>query len=122
MAEMIMDTHSGGISAQTAPRLRNDPDVAGLAATAMTEGQLDGRGVTVVGMQSVMGKRSSPVLAGRLPSTPDEIALAGRDLRALHECVGDLITARGARGPVALHSWRRNGALSSSAAGSSSSW
>ena len=99
----IGNPHSGDISGQIAPRLRNDPDVAGFAATAMTEGQLDGRGVTVVGMQSLVGDVAPPVLAGRLPSAPHEIALGGRELRALHKRVGDLITARGASGPVALH-------------------
>jgi hypothetical protein len=99
----IGNPHSGDLSAQVAPRLRHDPDVAGFAATAMTEGQLDGRGVTVVGVQSVRGDVAPPVLAGRLPAAPDEIALGGRELRALHKRVGDLITARGARGPVTLH-------------------
>jgi hypothetical protein len=121
MAEMIMDTHFGGISAQTAPRLQNDPDVAGLAATVMTEGHLDGPQRHRRGPAVRHGERNSLVLAGRLPSTPDEIAPGGRDLRALRKRVGELITARGARGSVAIHSWRRNGPLSSSAAGSPSS-
>jgi hypothetical protein len=99
----IGNPHSGDLTAQTAPRLRHDPDVAGFAATAMTDGQLDGRGVTVVGMQSVKGDVAPPVLAGRLPAAPGEIALGGRELRALRKRVGDLITARGARGPVVLH-------------------
>ena len=43
------------------------------------------------------------MLAGRLPRAPGEIALGGRELRALHKRIGDHITARGARGPVALH-------------------
>ena len=99
----IGNPHSGDLSAQTAPRLYHDPAVAGFAATAMTEGQLDGRGVTVVGVQSVKGDLAPPILAGRLPGAPDEIALGGRELRALHKRVGDLIIARGARGPVTLH-------------------
>jgi hypothetical protein len=68
----------------------------------MVDRPLDGRHVSVVGMQSVTGDVAPPVLAGRLPRSPDEIALGGRELRALHKGIGGLITARGARGPVAL--------------------
>jgi hypothetical protein len=99
----IGNPHSGDISAQTEHRLRNNPDVAGFTATAMAETQLGGRHVTVVGMQSVLGAVAPPVLAGRLPAAPDEIALGGRELRALHKRVGDQITARTARGSIALH-------------------
>jgi len=99
----VGNPHSGDISAQTEPRLRKDPDVAGFTATGMSDWLLDGRDVTVVGMQPVTGNVAPPVLAGRLPRAPGEIALGGRELRALHKGVGDHITARGARGPVALH-------------------
>jgi putative ABC transport system permease protein len=99
----VGNPHSGDISAQTEQKLRNNPDVAGFTATAMAEAQLDGHHVTVVGMQSVRGAVAPPVLAGRLPDAPDEIALGGRDLRALHKRVGDQVTARTARGSVALH-------------------
>src|SRR5262249_59608926 len=83
--------------------LGNNPEAAGSAATAMTETQLGGRHVTVVGMQSALGEVAPPVLAGRLPDAPDEIALGGRELRVLHKRIGDHITARTARGSRALH-------------------
>jgi hypothetical protein len=95
--------HDGDISVQTEHKLRENPDVAGFAATAMAETQLGGRHVTVVGMQSVLGDITLPVLAGRLPYAPDEIALGGRELRALHKRVGDHITAHTARGSRDLH-------------------
>jgi hypothetical protein len=98
----VGNPHSGDISAQTEARLRTNPDVAGFTATAMFDPPLDGRHVSVVGMRSVTGNVAPPVLAGRLPRAPDEIALGGRELRAAHKSIGDLITARGARGPVAL--------------------
>jgi hypothetical protein len=98
----VGNPHSGDISAQTEARLRKNPDVAGFTATAMFDPPLDGRHVSVVGMRSVTGNVAPPVLAGRLPRAPDEIALGGRELRAVHKSIGDLITARGARGPVAL--------------------
>ena len=99
----VGNPHSGDISAQTEPRLRKDPDVAGFTATAMGDWLLDGHDITIVGMQPVTGDVAPPVLAGRLPRAPGEIALGGRELRALHKGIGDHITARGARGPAALH-------------------
>ena len=101
----VGNPHSGDISAQTEPRLRKDPDVAGFTATAMSDGLLLGRPatITIVGMQPVTGEGEAPVLTGLLRRAPGEIALGGRELRALHKRIGDHITARGARGPVALH-------------------
>jgi putative ABC transport system permease protein len=99
----VGNPHSGDISAQIEPRLRQDPDVAGFTATAMSGGRLDGRLVPIVGIQSITGDVAPPMLAGRLPRAPNEIALGGRELRALHKGIGDLTMAPGARGPVALH-------------------
>jgi FtsX-like permease family len=99
----VGNPHSGDISAQIEPRLRKDPDVAGFTATAMGGGRLDGRLVPIVGIQPIQGDVAPPVLAGRLPRAPDEIALGGAELRALHKRIGDLTMAPGARGPVALH-------------------
>ncbi len=99
----VGNPHSGDTSAQTEPQLRKNPDVAGFTATAMGDGRLDGRQVPVVGIQSLRGAVAPPVLAGRLPRTPGEIALGGRELRALHKSIGDFTMARGARGPLALH-------------------
>src|SRR5207247_8354236 len=50
----------------------------------------------------VKGGVAPPVLAGRLPRAPNEIALGGRELRALHKRVGDRTISRGAHGPVPL--------------------
>jgi putative ABC transport system permease protein len=69
----------------------------------MAETQLGGRHVTVVGMQPVLGDVAPPVLAGRLPDAPGEIALGGRELRALHKRTGDRVTARTPRGSRDLH-------------------
>ena len=98
----VGNPHYGDISAQAEHKLRENPDVAGFAATAMAETQLGARHVTIVGMQSVQGDIAPPVLAG-LPDAPDEIALGGRELRALHKRIGDHITARTARGSLDLH-------------------
>jgi hypothetical protein len=99
----VGNPHSGDTSAQTEPQLRKNPDVAGFTATAVVDGRLGGRGVPIAGMQPVTGAVAPPVLAGRLPRTSGEIALGGRELRALHKSIGGLTMARGASGPVALH-------------------
>jgi hypothetical protein len=99
----VGNPHSGDTSAQTESQLRKNPDIAGFAATAIADARLDGRDVPVMGMQPRTGDVAPPVLAGRLPRAPDEISLGGRELRALHKRIGDLTTARGTHGPLALH-------------------
>jgi len=99
----VGNPHSGDTSAQAVPRLRADPFVSGITVTAMGDALLDGRDdVTVVAMQAVKGRAVPPVLAGRLPRAANEIALGGRELRALGKRVGDSVPARGVRGPVTL--------------------
>jgi hypothetical protein len=99
----VGNPHSGDVSAQAVPRLRADMFVSGFTVTAMGDALLDGRDdVTLVGMQAMRGRVVPPVLAGRLPRAPGEIALGGRELRALGKSVGDGVVASGPRGPVTL--------------------
>jgi len=99
----VGNPHSGDISAQAVPRLRADTFVSGFTVTAMGDALLDGRDdVTLVGMQTVTGRVVPPVLAGRLPTAPGEIALGGRELRALDKSVGDTVLANGPHGQVPL--------------------
>jgi hypothetical protein len=99
----VGNPHSGDTSAQTVPKLRANPQVAGLTATALGDAQVGRHDVPVVGLRPVRGQVGPPVLAGRLPRAPGEIALSGGDLRALDQRVGGQITARTAHRPVALH-------------------
>jgi putative ABC transport system permease protein len=99
----VGNPHSGDVSAQAVPRLRADTFVSGFTVTAMGGVRLDGRDdVTLVGLQTVTGRVVPPVLAGRLPDAPGEIALGGRELRALGKNVGDTVLASGPHGPVPL--------------------
>ncbi len=99
----VGNPHSGDVSAQAVPRLRADAFVSGFTVTAMGDALLDGRDdVTLVGLQTVTGRVVPPVLAGRLPDAPGEIALGGRELRALGKSVGDTVVASGPHGPVPL--------------------
>jgi hypothetical protein len=99
----VGNPHSGDVSAQAVPRLRADTFVSGFTVTAMGDAVLDGRhDVTLVGLQTVTGRVVPPVLAGRIPDAPGEIALGGRDLRALGKRVGDTVLASGPHGQVPL--------------------
>jgi hypothetical protein len=98
----VGNPHSGDTAAQTIPRLRADPDVAGLTATTLGGGVIGGQDVPVVGLQTLHGHVAPPLLAGRLPRGPGEIALSGGELRALHRSVGGLVSAGTTRGVVAL--------------------
>jgi hypothetical protein len=99
----VGNPHSGDVSAQAVPRLRADGFVSGFTVTAMGDALLDRRDdVPLVGLQIVTGRVVPPVLSGRLPDAPGEIALGGRELRALGKSVGDTVVASGPHGPVTL--------------------
>jgi hypothetical protein len=98
----VGNPHSGDTAAQTIPKLRANAALAGFTATALGDGDIGGQDVPVVGIQTLRGHVAPPLLAGRLPAGPREIALSGGELRALHRSVGGLIRARTTRGVVAL--------------------
>jgi hypothetical protein len=98
----VGNPHSGDTSAQTIPKLRANASLAGFTATALGYGDIDGRDVPVVGIQTLRGRVGPPLLDGRLPRGPREIALSGGELRTLHRSVGGLVSARTPRGVVAL--------------------
>ena len=98
----VGNPHSGDTSAQTIPRLRADASLAGFTATALGYRVIGGQDVPVVGIKALRGHVAPPLLDGRLPRGPREIALSGGELRALHRSVGGLVSARTSRGVVAL--------------------
>ncbi len=98
----VGNPHSGDTAAQTIPKLRANASLAGFTATALGDGDIGGQDVPVVGLQTLRGRVVPPLLAGRLPAGPREIALSGGELRALHRSVGGLVRARTTRGVVAL--------------------
>ena len=99
----VGNPHSGDVYEQAVPQLRADSFVSGFTVTATGDVILDGSDdVTLVGMQTMTGRVVPPVLACRLPRTPDEIALGGRELRALGKGVGDSVLAHGPHGAVPL--------------------
>ena len=98
----VGNPHSGDTAAQTIPKLRANASVAGFTATALGDGAIGGQDVPVVAIQPLRGHVAPPLLDGRLPRGPREIALSGGELRALHTGVGRVVRARTTRGMVAL--------------------
>ncbi len=98
----VGNPHSGDISAPITAGLGHDRDVTGFTGTALGDSLLDGHDVPIVGLRAIRGDVGPPVLAGRLPRSAGEIALAGRDLAALHKGTGDVVMARGPHGAVPL--------------------
>ena len=70
--------------------------------TLLGDGDIGGQDVPVVGIRPLRGRVAPPLLDGRLPRGPREIALSGGELRALHTGVGGLVRARTTRGMAAL--------------------
>ena len=98
----VGNPHSGDTAAQTIPKLRANASLAGFTATALGDGDIGGQDVPVVGIRPLRGLVAPPLLGGRLPRGPREIALSGGELRALHRRVGGLVRARTTRGAVTL--------------------
>ena len=98
----VGNPHSGDTAARTIPKLRANASLAGFTATAVGDGDIGGLDVPVVGIQTLRGRVAPPLLDGRLPRGPREIALSGGELRALHTRVGGLVRARTTRGVAVL--------------------
>lgn len=78
--------------------LTTDPDVAALMLYGVTQARVGPATIGLAGMEPVRGDLSPRMLAGRLPSAPDEIALGRLAARRLHAGVGtDLALERSGR-------------------------
>src|SRR5206468_2062531 len=75
-------------------RLRADSFVAGLTAVAAPQGtgSIDGRPVSVAGLDQIAGHVGPHVVSGRLPVRKGEVALGQRTARSLHISIGDRVT------------------------------
>jgi ABC-type lipoprotein release transport system permease subunit len=73
--------------------LRDDPRVeaVGVGSSGSAVVEVDGRRVDAISLDSVEGDLSLPILAGRAPQGPDEVALGARTARALGVEIGDTI-------------------------------
>jgi len=76
----------------------DDPDVAELTAATSGTLSIDGMDVPVLAFEPVRGGILPVILAGRVPSAPNEIAIGRLALRALERSVGDTVLAQGPAG------------------------
>jgi ABC-type lipoprotein release transport system permease subunit len=75
------------------PLLREDPRVEaiGVGTSVSAVVDVDGRRVDGIALDSVVGDLTLPILAGRLPEGPDEVALGSRTARALGAEIGETV-------------------------------
>jgi ABC-type lipoprotein release transport system permease subunit len=80
---------------RSVPLLRDDPRVEAIAVgssgAAALVVEVDGRRVDGMVLDSINGDLTLPILAGRLPRGPDEVALGSRTARALGVEIGDTV-------------------------------
>ena len=100
------DVAVGGFaSAETAEpvgrRLLANPEVAAVAAmTGQMDVSVDGRSMTLIAVEERRGTLSPPMIEGREPLRPNEIALGSRTLRSLDKRVGDTVTLAAEQRPA----------------------
>jgi predicted lysophospholipase L1 biosynthesis ABC-type transport system permease subunit len=81
------------------PVLDRDPAVAAYSIGAFGEIDVDGRSVGVVALDLPRGSVVPPILAGRAPIRPQEIALGTHTLERLHKRLGDRVRVTLGGGP-----------------------
>jgi hypothetical protein len=69
----------------------DDPAVAGVSEICTTTGEVNGRGVTIVGFAAVRGNVGPTVLEGRAPRSRDEVALGTDTFDQVHAALGDTV-------------------------------
>jgi putative ABC transport system permease protein len=95
----VGNPHSDDVTARAIPLLRQNPYVAGFSAEMYGEVAFDGRHkVNALGLDTIVGDVSPPMLEGRQPQSANEIALGTKSFRALHKRVGDTVRVSGADG------------------------
>ena len=92
----VGNPHSNDVSARAIPLLRQNPDVAGFSAEMYGPVTFDGsHEVNALGLDMIVGDVSPPILEGREPRAPDEVALGTKALGALHKSIGDTVRVVG---------------------------
>jgi hypothetical protein len=71
--------------------------VAAVAAVCIQSVQVEGRPVSVWGIDTLRGSTELEIVSGRAPSQPDEVALGAVTLRDAHKHIGDTVSVHGDR-------------------------
>jgi hypothetical protein len=85
---LVADVRAGDVSA-----LLDDPDIGSLVTVESAGLTLDGHGVSGHAITDLRGSLPIDLDEGRLPRTPDEVALGLRAVQDLGKGVGDTVTA-----------------------------
>jgi hypothetical protein len=99
----VGNPHGQDLTAVGKKVLGPDPDVAAYASTGVGDVGIRGEPLTVLVYRPVRGSVDIPVLAGRLPTRSDEIALGGQAIERFHTKVGGVVDVDGIDGkPVRM--------------------
>lgn len=90
----VTDYGAGKVAARGRRVLAADPRIAGSSVGGGISLFVNGRPLDAAAFDPVEGSVLPPVIAGRSPASPDEIALGTRSLRELGLAVGDTVTVR----------------------------
>ena len=97
----VGNPHSDDVSATAIPTLQKNADVAAFSAEEFDGLETAAHAqVIVLGLDQIAGHVGPPILEGRAPNGPDEIALGTKALLRLHKRIGDSITLGGPTGKV----------------------
>jgi ABC-type antimicrobial peptide transport system permease subunit len=94
----VGNPHSNDVSATAIPTLRKDPYVGGFSSEEFNDVAVDGRLVTVIGLDQIQGSVGPPLIEGRAPRGSDEVVFGSKVLTALHKRVGDAVVIAGPLG------------------------
>jgi putative ABC transport system permease protein len=91
---------SAGATAAGIERFADQEELTGVTAGFSDQVYLDGRRTPALGTRVIRGEAGPPVIAGRPPAGPGEIALGGRTMDALGVGIGDRVRlGAGSQGP-----------------------
>jgi hypothetical protein len=91
--DAMTDLGFGSVTGQTARQfLQVEPSISQLAAGDYGAVTIAGQVVPAIGLDQPPGTGFLPLLAGRAPAAPGEVALGAQTLRALHLRLGQTVT------------------------------
>jgi ABC-type lipoprotein release transport system permease subunit len=76
------------------PILKDQPDITDLSLGAVTQVDVEGTRVDVLGLNRITGSAQPTILEGRAPEDADEIVLGARTMRTLNTGLGRIIASR----------------------------
>jgi len=90
----IQPDDSSQIPSMVGP-LRENRDIASVTQLTLVPMNIGGAGLPVYSVAPVKSFKPFVLLSGRMPKTPDEVALAPATVKALHKHVGDSVSIAG---------------------------